>query len=360
MTFRPPIDSDLYHIVALHSILALEVTIRHTWLNHRKDLEALRSARARANELAKNISVPDAGELIADVFFEAVELKCSPRHLLHQYTTSLEDEEYDVVSTAMRALWQEQRKEVMQIAAKLPAAERFRLSDLSWQNDLRSLLAWCVFIRTAQPHEIGEQEREDEHGNKYIEFISVAMPARAPRGLRYDNFAIYDAEVDEVSVNGRRIHNASFLMVDTDREINNFDDIVDSFGVHLGSKQAMANWQMLQKGILPMFEALSVYNHNRKLVRQRDNFEVPPRRDRPESMLKGLICWDSHNLEGKTINKACDDVGLVMGYPENRLPDKEYERIRNNYNEVRKQIVAGKLLPWKERTVKNKTKNMTA
>ncbi len=352
MTFRQPIDSELYNAVALHSILALEVAIRHTWLNHRKGLEALRFVRARADQLADNVPVTDAGELISDVFFEAIELKCSPRQLLGHYTTSLDDDEYDAVNTAMRALWQEQHKDVMRIAARLPAAERFRLSDLSWRNDLLSLLDWCIFMRTAQPHEIGEQEREDEHGNKYIEFISVAMPARVPRGPRHDNFAIYDTEVDEVSVNGRTIHNALFLMVDTGREIKNFDDIVDSFGVHLGSKQSMENWRQLQKGILPTFEALSVFDYNRKLARQRDGFEVLPRRDRPENMLKGLVCWDAHNLEGKTIDEACDDVGLVMGYEKKSLPEKEYDRIRNNYNDVRKQINAGKLLPWKQRTVK--------
>jgi hypothetical protein len=354
MANRPPIDSDLYTAVSLHSILEIEVAIRHIWLHHRKDLEAMRTVRVRAAELAKEIPVPDAGELMADVFFEAVELKRSPRHLIGQYTSSLDDNEFDLVNTALRSLWQEHHQEVLRIAANFPGTERFRLADLSWENDLPSLLDWCQFMRTAQPHEVGWQERIDEDGNKYKAYISIAMPARVPRERPYDNFIIYDADVDNVTVNGRTMHGASLLVVNTGREIDNFEDIVDSFGAHLGGKQAIENLRLLHNGILPTVEALSVFDYNRKLARQRDRFEVPPRRDRPEIMLKGLICWDLHKREGKKIDDACSEVGLILGYSPDMLPEEERGRIRNNYNSVRRQIQEGKLLPWDQRGAKNK------
>jgi hypothetical protein len=347
------LDENLFHTVALHSVLELEVAIRHAWLYHRADLETLREVRTRADELAEDVPMTDAGELLANTFFEAIELRCSPRHLLAEYSW-MNDDEFRASDIVLRKLWDERRRRVFAIDATLPAAQQFRLGDLSWENDLPDLLHWCIFMATAQPHEIGPQERVDEDGKKYITHITVSMPARVPRRRAYDNFYIYDADVDEVIVNGQRLRGKMMLMVDAERQIDNFPDIIDAFGGSLGSKQAWANWQGLQNGILPTIESLSVYDHNRRLARQRDSFEVRPRSDRPENMLKGLICWDLHKINKMKIEQACDEVGLILSCGREHLPEVVKNGIRTNYDRARKQIEAGKLLPWSELTARSK------
>ena len=345
MTSRPPLDQDLYYLVSLHAIIEIEVAIRHTWLNNRSELEALREVRTRAEELAKDVPIPSAGERIADMFFDAVELECSPKNLLDD-STDLDQNEYDAMEAALKALWKEQYRKILKIGKYLPAANRFRLGDLSWQNHLPSLLEWRIFIDNAQPHEIGPQTRVDESGMKYIECIGRSMPARIPCARAHDNFAIYDADADNVTVNGQQLQGCVLVMVDTNRQINNFYDIVDTFGAQLGLKQSMYEWRQLENGILPNIESLSVFDYNRRLKRQRDSFEIQPRKDRAEAMLKGLICWDLHNIEKKKLDDACEDVGLMIENEE----VEHCDAVRANYNTVRQHIRAGKLLQWKQRT----------
>jgi hypothetical protein len=349
-------DHDTYLHVSLHAILEVETAIRHTYLHHREQLQQLWTARERARELAEPAGVIDGVELLGDVFFEAVDHELDPQCLLDEHAERLHETEYAALRAALETLSGEWYARIAACAPTLPAANKFRLRDLSWRNDLAALLGWWRHRERLQASQRVPQTREceDEDGKLFLTEAPPDMPARPPRRRPYDNFALYDADAHEVTVDGRALQGKLLLAVDTTRAIGNFQDIVDQLAAALAGKQAWANWELLQQGILPAFEPLRAADFNTLMSRQRDSFEVRPRHDRYEPRLIGLVCWDLHNMEGLTIDEACERTGALLVSEAASVPATMVARIRRYYNQVREDILAGKLLPWNERSVKKR------
>lgn len=349
-------DYDTYLHVSLHPILEVEIAIRHTYLHHREQLQQLWAARERACELADPAGVIDGAELLGDVFFEAVDHGLDPHYLLDQHAERLHETEYAALSAALQSLACEWYDRIAAFAPTLPAASRFRLVDLSWRNDLTELLKWWRDRERLQVAQRKPQTREceDADGKYYRTEAPPAMPARTPRRRPHDNFAIYDTDEADVTVDGRALQSKLLLSIDTERAIDNFPDIVDAFAAALGVKQARANLLRLEQGVLPTFEPLQGSDYNSLMARQLGSFEMRPRSDRYEPRLIGIICWDLHNLHGLKLDDARKRVGELLIPEGASVPDATLTRVRGYYDRVREEILAGKLLRWTERGAKKR------